>query len=383
MPEVHLTDIGVKALRAPERGQITYIDSTLPGFGVRVSQGGKKTFVLVHGRRRDRTTIGRYPILSLSQARNEAKRLLAERTLGNHRPASITFDEAFNLFLSTYCAQRNKASTTKDYERLLRTRFLPKFRGQPLEDITPHSIAAIVDKLLQTPSEANYAFAVARLFFKWAVKRHYLSHTPMEGMSLPSRIRARDRVLSEPELVSVWRAADETGYPFGTITKLLILTGQRRGEIAALRWDYIDQKQKTITLPALLTKNNRQHTFPYGDMTARIFENVPYQDGVLFPARGNPEQIFSGWSKCKAALDKKCVIAQWTLHDLRRTFATNLAALGTPVHVTEKLLNHSSGTFGGIVSVYQRHSYMDEMRAAVSAWDSRLTALLKFHQSST
>ncbi len=130
----------------------------------------------------------------------------------------------------------------------------------------------------------------------------------------------------------VYRAAED--YPFGTIVRLLILTGQRRGEISNLRWEYVNEAERIITFPASLTKNNRQHTFPYGELVQGVLERIPRLGEYLWPARGNPEAAFSGWSNCKATLDKKCKIAPWTLHDLRRTFSTIHAAIGTPPHIT-------------------------------------------------
>lgn len=378
MPKTVLTELTVRSTQPPPVGQTTVWD-TLPGFGLRVSQGGAKTFVVLlgHGRRH---TIGRYPIISLAQARTEAKRVLAERTLGNHRNKSIKFSEAHDLFLSTHCSPENlKFRTIKDYERMLKKYLLPAFRHDSLEEITTQAISKIIDRLRPTPSEANHLFAVARTFFRWAVKRRYIPHNPCEGMSLPSVRPTRDRVLNDAELVSLFRAADNVGYPFGTIIQLLVLTGQRRGEIAALRWQYIDEKQQTITLPASITKNTRQHTFPYGKRAARIFSQLSRNGDYLFPARGNSGNVFSGWSKCKMGIDDTLSIAPWTLHDLRRTFATNLAALNVPPFVVERLLNHSSGTISGVAAIYNRHAYMDEMRDAISKWEDRLASLLLTH----
>jgi len=377
VPKSILTDISLRKLKPPPAGQITYWDDTpsLVGFGVRVSQGGARTFIVLLGSGK-RYTIGRYPIISLQDARGRAKEILAERTLGQHRPKTITFQEAYDLFLATHY-QGKKARTKTDGERILRKHFLPKLRGERLENITTENVAKIIDRLLPTPAEANHAFAVIRTFLRFCVKRRYLKHSPIEGMSLPSRIAPRDRTLDGAELPAIYRAADGIGYPFGRIVQLCILTGQRRGEIAALRWDYIYQTERTITLPPLLTKNNRQHTFPYDDTTAAILKNIPvFECGFLFPARGNDAAPFSGWSKSKASLDEKCAVASWTLHDLRRTFATNLAALGIPPHVVERLLNHASGTISGVAAIYNRFQYMDEMRDAVARWEERLAALL-------
>lgn len=374
MPTVNLTDISVRNTQPPSAGQETHWDDGLPGFGLRVSQGGAKSFVLVHGRNRQRTTIGRYPIISLSQARTKAKEILAERTLGRRQGASLKFEESLILFGSTHCDKNNKARTAKETKRLLNKHFLPKLRHEHLEDITTSTIAGIVDKLLDTPSEANHAFAAIRLFFRWATRRQYVLHSPCEPMLMPTRSRTRERVLTNRELKSVWEAAEGT---FGTIVKLLILTGQRCNEIANLRAGFIDSEKHTITLPGSLTKNKREHRFPYGKMAGKLLKAASPDAGLIFAARGKVDRAFNGWSKSKKTLDLRCPIAPWTLHDLRRTFATNLASLGVPVHITEKLLNHVSGTTGGIVAVYQRHAYEAEMRAAIGKWERRVRELVR------
>jgi integrase len=191
----------------------------------------------------------------------------------------------------------------------------------------------------------------------------------------PSKYKPRERVLSDAELKKVWDAATE--YPFGPIVRLLILTGQRKTEIGTLRFEQINGQDQTITLPD--TKSGRAHTFPIGPMAQALISDLPRDGDFLFMGRvkGQP---YNGWGKHKTDFEKLCDVKAWTLHDLRRTFATNLAALGTPIHVTEKLLNHVSGTMSGIVSVYQRHNYEKECRKAVNQWENELmkrVALLK------
>ena len=203
---------------------------------------------------------------------------------------------------------------------------------------------------------------------------------------VPGALTPRERVLTDAELANVLSQARKTPYPFGAIVELLIFTGQRRGEIAALRWDWIDDKARTITLPSSITKNRRPHTFPYGAMAAAVIGTIPPLGDYLFPASrsnvaGRSTTIFNGWGKPKAALDKLSPIAPWTLHDLRRTFATNLAAIGTPIHVTEKLLNHISGTVSGVAAIYNRHAYMNEMRNAIEALERRLSLIAAQQQT--
>jgi len=373
---VHLTEISIKALKPPASGQVTYTDDTLPGFGVRVSQGGVKSFVVVIGRSRRRATLGRYPTISLQKARAKAKEMLAERTLGKRETPTVRFEDALTQFLSIHFPENYpKPRTKQETTRLLNRHFRPPLRYEKLEDIHSHHVSKIIDGLQSSPSVARHAFAAIRQFFNWAARRGYVERSPCERLRPPPPSTPRDRVLTSAELKSVLAVAQSGNSVFHNIVQLLILTRQRRNEIASLQADWIDFKNRTITLPPTVTKNKRQHTFPFGKMAEAVLKKGN-KEGVLFPARGK-DAPFNGWSKLKPIFEKKCQSDPWTLHDLRRTCATNLAALGVAVHVTEKLLNHVSGTTGGIVAVYQRHAYMDEMRQAVEKWEKRLRLLTK------
>jgi len=375
---MRLTDVAIRSLSKPERGQKTYTDDSLPGFGIRVSQGGTKTFVVVAGTTRERISIGRYPVISLAEARAEAKRVMAEITLGRHRPKTISFDEAKAKFISL-AEQKNRPSTVRDYKRLFARHF--PFGKTHVSDITRQSVRKKLEKLAATPSEQKHALVAIKTLFRWCVGEGYLLHSPCEAMKAPYSAVSRDRVLNLAEMREFFPKAMEEPYPFGSIACLIALTGQRRGEIAALEWEWIDRSHRTITLPASATKNKRKHTFPYGEMVARIFDSVPVFDGspYLFPAartnvRGRPTKVFNGWGKAKDLLDAKLEnVDHYTLHDLRRTFATNMAVLGVQQVVVEKLLNHvSGGSQSPIAQVYNRYNYLDEMRDAVQVYENWL-----------
>ncbi len=371
VPKTELSDAGLRSFKAPLKGSVDYWDTKLPGFGCRVSQGGAKSFILkLHNSRK---ALGRYPLISLSEARTEAKRLLAERTLGKLRPHSIAFPAAVEEFLDEK-ATRRRPITVADHKRHLG---LLGFKG-PLADIGQDDLIRKMKHLKR--SEFNHRLACAKTFFTWAQKKRYIADNPTVGLT-PHATVSRSRVLSDPELRAVWTTAEESGGHFGSLVRLLILTGMRRGECAALRTAWV--RDSVITLPKEATKNGREHTFPVAALVTSILADAEPEDdsGLLFPARGKPGTPFNGWSKCKVALDKRCKIAPWTLHDLRRTFATNLAALGTPIHVTEKLLNHVSGTVSGVAAVYNRHAYMSEMRAAIDAWEKRLSDIIAQHKN--
>jgi integrase len=313
------------------------------------------------------------------------KRVLVDKTLGKIiLPKTVTFHDAITEFLDE-SQRRNRPLTTRDYKRLITSHF--HFGNQPLCDIAPQNVLARLRKLRDTPSEQKHALVAFKVFMSWCARRLYVQINPCDRLQAPATSIPRDRVLTDSEVADVFRRARKASFPFGSIIQLLILTGQRRGEIAGLRWEWINQGEKAITLPASITKNKRAHKFPYGDMTSSVLAEIPRQNEYGFPAQRDrnkekPATIFAGWGKPKAAFDKACPIAPWTLHDLRRTFATNLAALGVRMEVTEKLLNHVSGSFGGIVGVYQRHQFQDEMRAAIEAWERRLTHVLEANPAS-
>jgi integrase len=369
-----LTELMLRAAKPPERGTTTLWDGAQKHFGVRISQGGAKSFIILSGSGR-RQSIGRFPTISLASARTRAKELLAEQTLGKTRPKAIAFDDALEAFLAE-CEKRNRPRTLRDYVRLLNRHFA--FGRKNLAEITRHDIRRKLEKLNEIQSEQNHAVVVVKMFFKWAVRNGYIEQNPTDALSTIKRL-ARERVLSDDELRSVFKTALGGSSTFAHIVALLVLTGQRRSEVAAIKWEWIDEAERTITLPASVTKNKRTHKFPYGGMLAKILERVPHQGDYLFPAardqvKGKPATVFNGWGKPKATFDGLCNVSGWQLHDLRRTFATNLAALGVAPHVVERILNHASGTISGVAAIYNQFKYMDEMRAAIEIWEQRLTS---------
>jgi integrase len=375
MPKIELTDIAIRSLKPPESGQVTYQDRRFPGFGVRVSLGGKKSFVLVHGAKRQRITLGQYPIVSLKEAREEARRILAETKLGRRQFPRLSFDDAKERFLQD-CAQRNRPRTVEEYGRHLERHFA--FGSTRLGELSTPDVMACVNRLRDTPAEQNHAFVIARAFFNWAVRNRLLEHSPLTGLRLPAKLQPRDRVLTDAEYFEVFRKAGEFRYPFGPIVRLLCLTGQRRNEIASLRWEWIDQKDRLISFPPTSTKNHRPHLFPYGEMTKSIIEKLPEMGEFVFPARvskvrGNQTTTFNGWGHAKRDFDATLENTEhYTLHDIRRTFSSTLAKKGAPIHVTERLLNHVSGTISGVAAIYNRHTYLDEMRLAQAQIEEHL-----------
>ena len=354
---------------SPNEGAAIYYDDNLAGFGVRVSEGGTKSFVLTHGPRRKRETIGRVGIISLQDARAVAKRRLAEYTLGKEEITPIRWEDAVEEYLADVRPQL-KRRTYKDYEYYL-GHYL-RYGQTKLSALTPRDIREKIENLSDTPAVKHRTFGVLRAFLGWAYRAHYIEHNPLARMKAPPPSRSRERVLSDAEIKAIWNALDDAIY--GRIVKLLLLTGQRRGEIAALTGSMIGTD--TITLPSENTKNGRLHVIPLGATAASVLGRQRLPKTLYFPARGKSTP-FNGYSKAKKDLDERCGVSDWTLHDLRRTFASGLASLGVPLHVIERLLNHVSGSFGGIVGVYQRYNFMPEMRSAIQLWETHIEALMR------
>ncbi len=390
MKQAPLTDVALRKLPPPASGSREVWDGRLPGFGVRVSAGGTKSFILLYranGRPR-RLTLGRYPVLSLAEARKAAQEALTSIAKGDdpaaekkkagktHNP--LAFETFAVEFIEKYAKPKNK--DWRETHRLLKREFSCNWAGRDIRDITKSDITVVIDKIVArgSPGAANHALAAIRRLFNWAVERGALELSPVQGLKPPTRTNARDRVLSDDELGAVWNAAGDEGYPFGGIVRLLILTGQRRGEVAGMRWCDLDTKALTWNLPAALNKSGRMHVLPLTSTAVTMIDALPRMDEALvFPSRAaastNP---VSGLGKVKVRIDAACEIENWRLHDLRRTVATGMARLKVPPHVIEKVLNHSSGTFAGVAGVYNRFGYIDEMREALEVWDRHLTGLL-------
>ena len=262
---------------------------------------------------------------------------------------------------------------------MLNAVFVPVWKDKPVGAITRADVLAVIDHIQAQgkPSAARHAFSGIRKFFNWCVERGLIEQSPCLTLKSPGRQSARERVLSDDELAEVWRGTEEIGWPFGSIVKLLALTAQRRGEVVRMQWAEIDAKAKLWTIPGSRTKNHRTHAVPLTDTALAIIASLPRFAGspFVFPARGKPDQAYSGYSKGKRELNAVCTVEDWTLHDLRRTAATGMARAGVPPHVVEKILNHTTGTFGGVAGVYNRFNYQSEMRSALEAWEQHILAL--------
>lgn len=379
MPKTKFSD---PYLRSAKTG--THWDETLSGFGLRV--GAKaKTFIVLLGSG-NRHKIGRYPLINLADAREQARQLLAKRTLGHRTPApSATFATILPDFYEAM-ERKNRPRTVKDYRYHLTRHWVPTFGHRKVGEITRHDITHELRRFKDRPGEGSHALKNLKGFFSWTVGAGYLETNPCFRMPAIAPQKPRERVLGDGELFKVIKAAFNGSEPYTRILSLLICTGQRRGEIAALEWSWIDFTEHHITLPPRIVKNKREHRFPITDRVEVIFQSIPRIEGspYVFPAarshvRGNPTTVFNGWSKGFSKFMKGLDgVAPFTPHDFRRTLSSKMAELGVSQTVVEKLLNHvSGGTQSPIAQVYNRYNFMKEMREAINLYDAYLSKLLE------
>ena len=264
-------------------------------------------------------------------------------------------------------------------------RALHPWLAAPAERFAHTDAVRVLDsvKVQQGPVAANRLHAKARAAWAWAMKRGALSANPWQAVPHPARETARERVLSDAELASLYVSAGALAEPQGALVRLLILTGQRRGEVAGMRWDELDLAAGIWSLPGERTKNGQPHTVPLPAEAVALLRTVKRRAGAALVFEGRRGTAFSGFGKLKDSLDAALAAAAkeagktvvpWTMHDLRRTMATGGQRLGVRLEVTEALLNHVSGSRSGIVGVYQRHGWETEKAAAMRAWTAHVLA---------
>ncbi len=386
MPKMRLTAIGVERINPPSSGRVEYFDTAFPGFALRVTDKGSKSWVLFYrlGGRQRRLTLGTYPALGLADAHKAAKEALREVVKGNdpalmraeakHRRRDTVADVA-ELFVERHARRKNRS--WRETQRIMNKYVKPVWGKRPADSIARRDVIELLDEIAdRAPVQANLVLAAIRKMFNWCVERDILAASPVAGVKPPTKVVARDRVLTDDEIVVVWRAFDEMTFPFGPLFKFLLITGQRRNEVGQLRWRDINLEKRMWTLPRQFTKADRAHEVPLSDLAVEVIESVPRFKGEEYVFTGRTGNPVSGYSKAKARADAQSGVEAWRLHDLRRTMASGMARLGVAPHVVEKVLNHAGGTISGVAAVYNRHGYLDEKRHALDAWASHLETVV-------
>lgn len=412
-----LSDRTLKALDAAKKGtHYDRWDGIVSGLGVRVSDTGRKTFVLLKrfpGKQHPtRLRIGEYGAVTLDKARQTARDWLELIQKGKHpaeeierqkaeqdRKRANTFAAVAQDFIDEKLSKERRGD---DAERDIRANFLPVWSSLPISDIDEDRVAAVIKTKARTaPVQARNLLALAKRFFRWAIdQRAYgIKVNPAAGLkaaSLCGEIAARQRALSDDELFALWRASGRMRYPFGPIYRLLLLTGLRLNEVADAEWSEFDFKAGLWTIPAARMKGReskaRAHVVPMTPEIRAILESLPRQNGgpFVFSTTAGKRPVWVS-AKVKDKLDARMALtlkalarlsaqlgpkglADWRNHDIRRTVRTHLSRLKISEEAREAVMAHVRP---GIKGVYDLHDYLDEKREALTLWAARLRSIVE------
>lgn len=386
-------------------------DGLIAGLYLVVQPSGAKSWAVRYrrGSKTRKHTLGPYPTIELLEAREQARAALLrvqaggdpalDKKIERRRTAEgkDAFEAVARLFIERHQKPKNRSwretarllGIVPDPEKrdsddpktfvLVKDGITARWGDRRLSEIRRADIIALLDDMVDrgAPIMANRTLAALRKLFNWAIERDITDTSPCAGVKPPAEEKSRDRVLTDDELRTLWKATDELGWPFGEIAKLLILTGQRRDEVGEMEWDEIDLDKALWTLPRGRVKNDNGHEVPLSPAALNIVKRLRRVNGSKYVFTTNGRSPVSGYSKAKDWLSDKAGLKDWRLHDLRRTFASGLARIGIALPVIERILNHTSGSFGGIVGVYQKHSFADEKRAAMDRWAAHVEAVLQ------
>jgi integrase len=369
MPRMHLTDSAIRGLAGSD-GYVTYFDIKLPAFGLRVGKRSK-TFLVMRGRERDRISIGRYPQISLADARMKAKRLLAAEPEPKTR--RVTFVSARDEFIAAKSGELH--SSWPENIKAVLTKHFRAIEGKKLADITDRDLERIFDAI-EGPSARLHAFRVIRAFFNWSIKppRRYLTVSPVAGYDPPGSDRRRTRALNDDELKAVWNAC---GAGSRQIFRLMILWGTRSAETTLIRREWV--RDGVLTIPGFqdgrrVTKSGRDHGIPLLPLATEILENRPplrfyFTGQKSWDAPLNSDSLF----RMRREIQEDSGTSGWGAHDLRRTFRSNMARFGVDRDLCERLINHAPAVLD---EIYDRYDRLKEKRRALARYEAFLVKLV-------
>lgn len=411
MPRMTLTDKAI-ARKPPPAGQIELWDTVVPGFGLRISHGGKRTYFImtrIHGRQ-IRRTVGNTITHTLAEAREAAREALRNAVKGidpkeAERRARIERERAqkntFRSVAETYLDDTGKGGganlrTREHLRQRLENDVFPKWGERPITEITKADVRELIDGMVKDrPYAANRTLALVRRIFNWACSKDKIDSSPVVGIEPPAEEKSRERVLTDDEIRRLWDGFEKMGNPVGAVFKVLLLTGQRERQVGGMKRSEIDGD--VWTLPSTRAKNKQPHTVPLPRKVKDILASLPVlvdengnQYDYVFSTGRRGDKPVSGWSKIKDRLDrivakteaerlgqkldmKKHAIPDWRIHDLRRTLRTNLPKLGVSPDTAERVIGH---VIGGVRGVYDLHAYNREKLAALEAWAAHVESIV-------
>jgi len=372
-----LTDTKIASLKPPASGQDEHSDHKVTGLRLRVGSGGKKTWTLRRrvGAKVINRKLGNYPAMGLAAARSAAETLISalERD-GSTEAIDRTFGSAAIYWVEHVAKDKN--DRWRNQERQLQMHVLPMWVHRRLIDIKRADVRDLIDGI-EGAILPNRVLALIKTIFRYAVERDWLATSPAEGVRKPKSEISRDRVLDMGEIGRIWVAASLLGYPIGPYLQMLLLTAQRRSEVAAMRWADLDLAEGTWALCADDTKADRAHLVPLSPAALSILKTAPELGEFVFTTDGRSH--VQEFAKGKAKLDefiaaKGEALKPWVLHDLRRSAATHMVRLGISETTVGRVLNHAPQ--GVTARVYALHSYAPEKRNALNAWAAEISRVI-------
>ena len=378
----------------PDKDDSIFFDDALHGFGLRVRRQGDhvgRSWIVQYkaGGKTRRIRIGDAGTVGQGAARERARTLLAQVQLGGDpqgdrkakRAAEVhSLKSVAEQYIEFKRASLRPSSLKLAALYLVNGDYWRVLHSTPISELTQSQVAAQIKAIVRSHGAAPADAARTHLsaMCVWAMKEGLCGERPSNPVAYtntPVIAPARDRVLSDAELVAIWRACDDDD--IGRITRLLLLTGCRRSEIGSVRWSEIDMQGRVLVLPAERTKNHRAHTVPLADAAIEIIRTVPPMLGrdTAFGGRGDG---FTDWTRSKHALDLRLGdrVGEWRFHDLRRTAATRMCDLGVAPHIVEQILNHAGGHKAGVAGTYNRSSYESETRRALEQWAEHIAEIV-------
>jgi integrase len=403
---------------------VEYFDRALPGFGLRIADGGRKTWFVMYrvsGKKVRETIATLSAIPSVATARDKARLSIQQAQAGIHpvrareaaervaaSAAAITFAAVADRYLAEYVERNTRPSTVKETRRILERDVKPKWGGRGIGEITWQNINELLDEIADRGAlvQANRTLARLKTLFSWTLDQELIEADPTTRVRKRARETARDRALSPDEIRYFWVTCAKLGWPFGPLFKLLLLTAQRRDEVGGMRWRELDLGRRVWTVPRERAKNDRAHEVHLSDQALEIIEGLPRIEapigenggsaaGADFVFTTTGQAPVSGYSRAKRRVDAHMLdvvhteladvgedggsakMGEWILHDLRRTAATGMAVLNVAPHVVDRILNHVSGTIRGVAAVYNRHAYIEERKTALNAWGRYVEGLVR------
>lgn len=384
----------IATLKLGDKADAIFWDDAMPRFGYRLRRGagGKllRSWVVQYrrGGGHRRLTVGSGEVLGVEAARKNARETLAKVELGQD-PAGdrherrdkdrLRLRAIIDDYLAVQASKLRPASLREITRYLTTAPYFGPLHNMPIDTVTRRDVAARVLTITRQHSSVVAARARTTLstFFAWAMGEGLTETNPVVGTNPPTDSKPRERVLSDQELATIWRACREDD--FGRIVKLCICLSARRSEIGGMAWPEIDLERATWTIPAARSKNKRAHKLPLMPMALAIVRSVPQLVGRDQLFGSHAAEGFTAWGKAKRVLHARlgAKVQPWTLHDLRRSAATRLADLGVQPHIIEQVLNHQSGHKAGPAGIYNRSSYAREVRAALALWEDHLRTLVE------